>query len=144
MAVKKAEEIVVKPIKVEHATITIVGKGDLVLNKMNASHTRQLIADDSKAAGVWEAQHKNKWEDIITSIHWRDGIPVENTNDECSEELFYDMLTNTAPCISYAIWKIKARFGQCNIVVSPSDAFVSSIDSTSRSTHRSSSYYNKV
>jgi mannose-1-phosphate guanylyltransferase len=36
---------------------------------------------------------------------------------------------NTAPCISYAIWKIKARFGQCNIVVSPSDAFVSSIDS---------------
>ena len=35
---------------------------------------------------------------------------------------------NTAPCISYAIWKIKARFGQCNIVVSPSDAFVSSID----------------
>ena len=35
---------------------------------------------------------------------------------------------NTAPCISYAIWKIKARFGQCNIVVTPSDAFVSSID----------------
>ena len=35
---------------------------------------------------------------------------------------------NIAPCISYAIWKIKARFGQCNIVVTPSDAFVSSID----------------
>ena len=35
---------------------------------------------------------------------------------------------NTAPCISYAIWKIKARFGRCNIIVSPSDAFVSSID----------------
>ncbi len=35
---------------------------------------------------------------------------------------------NTAPCISYAIWKIKAEFGKCNIVVSPSDAFVSHAD----------------
>jgi len=36
---------------------------------------------------------------------------------------------NTAPCISYAIWKILARFEGVNIVVTPSDAFVSSIDS---------------
>ncbi len=35
---------------------------------------------------------------------------------------------NTAPCIAYAIWKIKAEFGKCNIVVTPSDAFVSRID----------------
>ena len=36
---------------------------------------------------------------------------------------------NTAPCISYAIWKIKSEFGPSNIVVTPSDAFVSCIDS---------------
>lgn len=97
---EKVEEIVVKPIEVKHATITIIGKGDLVLNKMNSSNTRQLIADDRKAQGVWEAQHKNKWEDIITSIHWRDPIPCSDTNSECSEELFYQMLQDNAPCIS--------------------------------------------
>lgn len=31
---------------------------------------------------------------------------------------------NTAPCIALACWKIKAKFPDANIVVSPSDAFV--------------------
>ena len=100
MSTKKTEEIILTNVNVKHATITIVGKGDLVLNKMNASNTRQLISDDRKAQGLWEAQHKNKWEDIITSIHWRDPIPVADTNSECTEALFYNMLEHNAPCIS--------------------------------------------
>lgn len=32
---------------------------------------------------------------------------------------------NTAPCIALACWKIKSKFPDANIVVSPSDAFVS-------------------
>ena len=32
---------------------------------------------------------------------------------------------NTAPCIALACWKIKTKFPDANIVVSPSDAFVS-------------------
>ena len=36
---------------------------------------------------------------------------------------------NTAPCIAYACWKIKRGFPRDNIIVTPSDAFVSSIDS---------------
>lgn len=106
----KTQEIVVKEIKVERATIIIEGKGDLVLNKMNASNTRQLIAEDRKAQGVWEAQHKNKWEDIITSMHWRDTIPVEDTNAECTEELFYKLLSENAPCIS--AFGLKKSWGQ--------------------------------
>ena len=70
----KKEEIVLKEIKIEHAVITIEGKGDLVLNKMNASNTRQLLSDDRKAQALWEAQHKNKYEDLMTSIHWRDPL----------------------------------------------------------------------
>ena len=31
---------------------------------------------------------------------------------------------NTAPCIAYACWKIKCRFPNANIVVTPSDALV--------------------
>lgn len=107
---QKEEVIALKPIEVKHATITIEGKGDLVLNKMNASNTRQLISDDRKAQGVWESQHKNKWEDIITSIHWRDPIPAADTNKDCSEELFYQMLSENAPCIS--AFGLKKSWGQ--------------------------------
>lgn len=126
MAAKTTEEIVVKPIKVEHATITIVGKGDLVLNKMNASNTRQLIADDRKAASVWEAQHKNKWEDIATSIHWRDPLPVADTNAECTEELFYRLLEENAPCIS--AFGLKKSWGQA-VVRQEIDKYSTKFDS---------------
>ncbi len=36
---------------------------------------------------------------------------------------------NTAPCIALACWKIKTRFPDANIIVTPSDAFVSCVDS---------------
>ena len=35
---------------------------------------------------------------------------------------------NTAPCIAYACWKIMANDPQANIVVAPSDAFVTDVD----------------
>lgn len=113
----EASVIALKPINIQHAIITIRGTTDLVLNKMNASNTRQLIADDRKAQGVWEAQHKNKWEDIITAIHWRDPIPVKGdnsdglaTNRECSEEMLMEMLQNNAPCIT--AFGLKKSWGQ--------------------------------
>lgn len=122
MATKKestqnSNEIVLRPIEVKRATVYIRGVGDLVLNKMNASNTRQLIAEERKAQGVWEAQNKNKWEDIITAIHWRDPIPVKGdnsdglaTNRECSKEMLMDMLENNAPCIT--AFGLKKSWGQ--------------------------------
>lgn len=101
--VKKAaveNEIRIEDARVKYATVVIEGDGDLVLNKMNAASERALLADDRKAQALWEAQHVNKWEQIITSMHWRDGVPVEDTNSECTEELFYEMLKNNAPCIT--------------------------------------------
>ena len=66
---------------------------------------------------------------IVTSssyVHWikeqLPDIPAEQIIAEPEPR-------NTAPCISYAVWKIKAKYGPCNIVVSPSDAYVLSIDS---------------
>ena len=87
-AKKKVETIEIVQMNVKTMVVSIEGTSDLVLNKMNASNTRTLLDDDRKRQGLWEAQHKNKWEDIITSIHWRDGIPCEDTNQECSEEMF--------------------------------------------------------
>ena len=48
-------------------------------------------------------------------------IPAENILAEpCAR--------NTAPCIAYACWKIKAKDPQANIVVTPSDALVTDVD----------------
>ena len=48
-------------------------------------------------------------------------IPVENILAEpCAR--------NTAPCIAYACWKIKAKDPDANIVVTPSDALVTDVD----------------
>ena len=99
-AKKKVETIEIVQMNVKTMVVSIEGTSDLVLNKMNASNTRTLLDDDRKRQALWEAQHKNKWEDIITSIHWRDGIPCEDTNQECTEEMFYEMLKANAPCIT--------------------------------------------
>lgn len=39
---------------------------------------------------------------------------------------------NTAPCISYACWKIKSRYPSSNIVVTPSDAYIPDAKAFSR------------
>lgn len=77
---------------------------------------------------------ENIW--IVTSGKYVDlvreqivGLPEENILAE-------PVARNTAPCIAYACWKIKARHPHANIVVAPSDAvildnyeFVQAIDS---------------
>lgn len=126
MAKQKETEVVIKKINVEHATILIEGKGDLVLNCMNASNRRQLLADDRDIQGVWEAQHKNKWEDIITAIHWRDGLPVDDTNSECNEDLMKFLLQNNAPCIT--AFGLKKSWGQA-VVRQEIDKFSTKFDS---------------
>ena len=45
------------------------------------------------------------------------GIPADNILAEPEGR-------NTAPCIAYACWKIKARHPEANIVITPSDALV--------------------
>lgn len=109
---KKPDESIIRieDANVKYATVVIEGDGDLVLNKMNASNERALLSDDRKAQSVWEAQHNNKWEQIITSIHWRDGIPCEDTNAECTEEMFFEMLEKNAPCIT--AFGLKKSWGQ--------------------------------
>ena len=45
-------------------------------------------------------------------------IPIENIL------CWSRRLSNTAPCIAYACWKIKYKYPDANIVVTPSDALV--------------------
>ena len=121
----KANAIEMTPIEVKRMIITIAGDGDLVLNKMNASNARQLLAADRKNQSLLEAQHQNKWENVITSMHWRDGIPVEDTNAECSEELLHEMFQNNAPCIS--AFGLKKSWGQA-VVRNEIDTYATKFD----------------
>ncbi len=66
--------------------------------------------------------YENMW--VVTSRNYVDivreqlpGIPEANILAEPAAR-------NTAPCIAYACWKIKARHPQADIVVTPSDALV--------------------
>lgn len=81
---------------VKSAEIYIEGTGSLVCHKMNARDRRLLTADDRKKI----KEVPNPWEDIITSIHWRDPIPCEDTYHECNQEMFNKMLKDNAPCIT--------------------------------------------
>lgn len=90
------ETIELYNINVKRARIYIEGDTDLVLNKMNARNTRILTADDRKKI----REVPNVWEDIITAIHWRDPLGVEDTYTACDEEMLYELLEKNAPCIT--------------------------------------------
>ena len=118
---KNPEIITIKPIELKHATIFIEGDGDLVLNRMNAWATRVLMADDRNQV----RQVPNVWEDIITAIHWRDGIPCQDTYKDCTEEMLKKMLLENAPCIS--AFGLKKSFGQA-VVRNEIDTYATKFD----------------
>lgn len=101
---KKVEVLELKNLSVKTAQITIVGDGDLVLNKMNDVATRELI-DQRKSKAKDVTKDDNEWEMIITSMHWRDGNPTD-----FSEEGLKVALKKNAPCIT--AFGLKKSFGQ--------------------------------
>lgn len=91
---------------IKHAIITIEGDSDLVLNKMNARNTRTLTAVDRKQI----REIPNLWEDLITAIHWKNPLPMQNTYTESNEEMMHKLLAENAPCITS--FGLKKSFGQ--------------------------------
>ncbi len=95
---KDTNVITLEPIKIQFATISIEGDGDLILNRMNARTERNMI-DERNDRKKTIPDEPNIWEDIITSMHWRDGYPVEDTR-ELQEHHLVEMLRDNAPCIT--------------------------------------------
>lgn len=90
---KKDEFISVNKINVSRTKVTIIGDGDLCLNKMNDVAARILI--DQRKDKAKSLNKPNMWEEVITALHWRDGKPKD-----FSEEGLYRALKENAPCIS--------------------------------------------
>ena len=98
----KTESIEIKSINTRQVTVTIVGDGDLILNKMNDVNIRKLTAERKSKAK--DTDKPNEWEEIITAIHWYNGTPTD-----FSEQGMIDALTNNAPCITS--FGLKKSFG---------------------------------
>lgn len=90
---RKTETIELKPLSKREIEVTIVGDSDLVLNKMNDVTSRGLI--DKRKDKAKDTEKPNVWEEIITSIHWRDGKP-----HDFSENGLMKALRENAPCIT--------------------------------------------
>lgn len=103
------------------AIISIEGDGDIVLNKMNARNERALTAEDRKKI----REVPNVWEDVITALHWRDGIPCADTYKECTEEMMLKMLKENAPCIT--AFGLKKSFDQA-VVRNEIDKYATKFD----------------
>lgn len=67
----------------------------------------------------------NVW--IITNERYCDIVREQIPNILPDHILLEPCMRNTAPCIAYVSWKIKARYPDANIVFSPSDHWVSNV-----------------
>lgn len=82
----------------------------------------QLTAD--RFAGICPLE--NIW--IATSAKYVNIVKEQLPEIQEDNILVEPCARNTAPCIAYACWKIKARHPNANIVVTPSDAFVANVE----------------
>ena len=90
---QRQEVIELKPLGVKFMEITIAGDGDLVLNKMNDVVARELT--DARKDKAKDLSKQNVWEQIITSMHWKNGKPCD-----FSEEGLVRALKENAPCLT--------------------------------------------
>lgn len=68
----------------------------------------------------------NFW--VVTSAAYVDIVREQLPEIPAGNILAEPCARNTAPCIAYACWKIKAQHPSANIVVTPSDALVTDVD----------------
>lgn len=101
--IEERQEIEIKPIVPQHVIITIQSDTDLVLNKMNDVTVRNLT--NIRKDKAKDMEKPNEWEEIITSMHWRDGKPADY-----SEEGLREALKNNAPCLT--VFGLKKSFGE--------------------------------
>lgn len=94
--------IELKPLGNKFMEVTIVGDGDLVLNKMNDVTAKELT--DKRKDKAKDITKPNVWEQIITSMHWKNGKPTD-----FSEEGLTRALVENAPCITG--FGLKKSFG---------------------------------
>lgn len=116
----KTETIELKPLGNKFMEVTIVGDGDLVLNKMNDVNAKLLI--DERKSKAKDNEIPNVWEEIITAMHWKNGKPKD-----FSEEGLAKALKENAPCITG--FGLKKSFGDA-VVRNKLDKYKTNFDAS--------------
>lgn len=65
---------------------------------------------------------RNIW--VVTSRKYIDIVKEQLPEIDAEQILSEPCMRNTAPCISYAAWKIKKKYGNVSMVISPADHIV--------------------
>lgn len=117
---KKEELIELQNIEPNHIIVEIEGDTDLIINKMNDVTVRELTSERKGKAKKLEAP--NKWEEIITSVHWLEGKP-----DEFTEETFKEWSETKTPCIT--AFGLKKSFGNA-VVRNKIDTYATKFDAS--------------
>ena len=116
----ETKAIELKPLGNKFMEVTIVGDGDLVLNRMNAVTVRTLT--DKRKNKAKDNEFRNVWEEIITAMHWKNGNPTD-----FSEEGLKKALKENAPCISG--FGLKKSFGDA-VVRNKIDKYKTNFDAS--------------
>lgn len=85
MKKKETEEIVLKPITIKEATITIKGTTPLIINNFNEKSRQQIVDAQMKKAKTKEL--RNPMEDFIRANYWLTEMPTEFTQEAFEKAL---------------------------------------------------------
>lgn len=98
---KKTKVIELSEIKVNYAKITIVGDTDLILHKMDAVNRQALIdKQKGKENKKKKGEGVDKWMQAITTLSWNESRKIDYQPERWTEEEYYRLLSEDAPCIS--------------------------------------------
>lgn len=100
-----AKQIKIEPLKETRMSIQLVGDTDLILHGKSRYYLQYEIWKQSHDKGAEPPaifkQGKNVWEQLITSIHWKNPIQFHDEDIKLySEEEWKDYMQNNQPCIS--------------------------------------------
>lgn len=68
---------------------------------------------------------ENVW--VVTSRNYENLVREQLTGIPRANILLEPCMRNTAPCIAYVTWKIKQRYPNANLIITPSDHLVSDV-----------------
>lgn len=105
------KKIKIEPLKETCMNIELVGDSELILNGRSRYYLQSEIWKQSHPKGQEPPaifkQDKNVWEELITSIHWKNPIQFHDEDISLySEDEWNDYMRNNQPCIlSQAFYK---------------------------------------
>lgn len=115
-----ANTLKIEELPIKKVAITLAGDSDLILRKKSRSFEMEEIFKQSHPKGTKipaeYQQPYNKWERLITSVHWLNPITFHDDNHELyTEEEWQKYMNENAPCILGKAFKdsMKEAFISC-------------------------------